>query len=622
MKKICRLVALLLCVSLLLGICAAAGEDYVYPDDWSRDALIFAVENGVLKGDSDKQLYPERNITRAEMAAMLVRLLGATETADLSSYTDVEADAWYVEELSASVACGVFTGVSATQMQPDQFITREQAVVVLCRAFGIVSENTEEWSHFNDGDQVALYARDSVSAMAELGLMSGYSDGTFGPKRNITRAETAQLIYNIFDCIADRPEEIPASGTVMYRGTEPLPEELELDGTLILGQRMPSDLTITRWDIRDSLVLRTKKLSGQNLSAVTTEKLVLAPQGGDAHLAESPRVFLWGAGMDFEGQTELLVVMGGSHSYSGHADKIHLRNGSLCYAGTAGEVTVEASCALEMNGEAELITVIGERASVTGSGHAAKIVSHPEEKTITLSCDELQDIWYETIQKEHDSALEVVQTQRIPVTVWSRATLYADRALSTPLQILEVGTTVYFEYHPDDRVYVSLEDGTKGWMMRWACTETEGLVTSNGELDYSQLIKEGFVDLGGYESKTEYLIWVSRYTQRVMVFRGSKGDWSLIKTMRCSSGSNETPTPAGVFETFDHPVQWNYVYYYVNKITSFNGNHAFHTVPYRMDGTFLDTVVGFPVSHGCVRLMPEDAQYIYDLPLGTCVVVF
>ena len=622
MKNFYRVVVFLLSVGLLLGMCTATEDGYDYPDDWSREALIFAVENGVLRGDSDKQLHPEQNITRAEMAAMLVRLLGAAETADLSAYADVAPDAWYVGELSAAVACGIFTGMSANEMQPDRAITREQAVVVLCRAFGIASENTEAWSRFIDGAQISPYARDSVSAMADLELMSGYSDGSFGPKRSITRAETAQLIYNIFDCIADSPEEIPASGTVMYRGSDPLPEVLELDGTLILGQKMPSDLAIQSWKIRNSLVLRTGVLESQDLSLVSTAKLVIASQGGDVSFGEGKSVFLWGAGVSCEGDCDSLFVMGGSHRYSGHANSAHLRNGSLIYDGTVDEVTVAESCALEMNGEAEQVTVLGEYASVTGSGHAKMIISYPEHKTITLDCDALQDIWYETIQKEHDSALEVVQTQRIPVNVWSRSTLYADRAMSQPIKILEVGTTVYFEYHPDDRVYVSLEDGTLGWMMRWACSETEGLVTSNGELDYSQLIKEGFVDLGGYESKTEYLIWVSRYTQRVMVFQGSKGDWTLIKTMRCSSGSNETPTPAGVFETFDHPVQWNYVYYYVNQITSFNGNHAFHTVPYRMDGTFLDTVVGYPVSHGCVRLMPEDATYIYNLPLGTCVVVY
>lgn len=622
MKSFYRIVAILLCILCLPGITTATEDGYDYPNDWSRDALVFAVENGVLQGDSNKQLHPEQNITRAEMAAMLVRLLGAEETADLSAYTDVAPDAWYVDELSAAVACGIFTGVSASEMQPNHAITREQAVVVLCRAFGIVSENTEVWNRFTDGNQIAQYARDSVSTMADLSLMSGYSDGSFGPKRNITRAETAQLIYNIFDCIADSPEEIPASGTVMYRGSDPLPEVLELDGTLILGQKMPSDLAIQGWKIRDSLVLRTAALRSQDLSLVSTSKLVIASQGGEVSFGEGQSVFLWGAGVSCEGMCRKLFVMGGNHLFSGHGDSVHLRNGSLVYAGTAGEITVEASCALEMNGEAELITIMGAHASVTGSGHAKKIVSHPEHKTITLDCDELQDIWFETIQKEHDSAPDVVQTQRIPVTVWSTATLYADRAMTQPIKTLDVGTTVFFEYHPDDRVYVSLEDGTLGWMMRWACTETEGLVTSNGELDYSRYIKEGFVDLGGYESKTEYLIWVSRYTQRVMVFQGTKGDWTLIKTMRCSSGSNETPTPAGVFETFDHPAQWNYVYYYVNQITSFNGNHAFHTVPYRMDGSFLDTVVGYPVSHGCVRLMPEDATYIYNLPLGTCVVVY
>ena len=81
--------------------------EYVYPDDWSRDALMFAVENGILAGDENHNLNPRSNITRAEMAAVLVRLLGATQETSLSALTDVLEGAWYVKELSAAVKAGI-----------------------------------------------------------------------------------------------------------------------------------------------------------------------------------------------------------------------------------------------------------------------------------------------------------------------------------------------------------------------------------------------------------------------------------------------------------------------------------------------------------------------------------
>lgn len=59
-------------------------EGYTFPDNWAREPLMFAVRNGILQGRGDYNLDPTGRTTRAEMAAMLVRLLGAKEQGDLS----------------------------------------------------------------------------------------------------------------------------------------------------------------------------------------------------------------------------------------------------------------------------------------------------------------------------------------------------------------------------------------------------------------------------------------------------------------------------------------------------------------------------------------------------------
>ncbi|MBE6984735.1 MAG: hypothetical protein E7434_03820 [Ruminococcaceae bacterium] len=617
MKRLIIMLGVVL--SLLLNV--AATEKYTFPNDWSKDALKFAVENEILAGDENYDLKPKENITRAEMAAVLVRLLAARKQADLSGYDDISANAWYYEELSAAVACGIFGGVSATKMQPNQPITREQAVVVICRAFGIVSTERDTYKEFSDKNKISAYARDSVSAMKHLGLVDGYHDGTFGPKRSITRAEVAQLLYNIFDCIADVPGEIPEQGTVIYRGAEPLPEELSIDGALIIGQAC-DQVTASNWTVTDSLVLRGGEDFSAELVGLNTQMLFCAPLSGTIHAAQMPAVYLWGNETNYSGDAESLTVMGGKHTYNGTTSAAELRAGSLIYNGNANEIVLQASTKLELNGEAATLTVRGENAKVEGEGKAALIMTYPEKVKIDLAYDEWQDVWQETYLAEHDTALEVVQTQRVPCSVWKRATLYEDKAMTKILRILEVGTTVYFEYHPDDRIYVSLEDGTKGWMMRHACGWTEGVVSTDSSVDYSEPIKEGFVNLNGYESKTDYLIWISKYTQKVMVYEGEKGNWNLIRTFHCATGANETPTPAGVFEIFKHTDQWDFPDHCVRQVSVFNGGHAFHTVLLNFDGTFYNRRVGEPISHGCVRLMPDDANYIFNLPMNTCVVVY
>ena len=93
-----RLTALLLVCAVLLGsVAMAAPEDweYEFPTNWSHDAMVFAVENGILRGDQNHNLNAEQPITRAELAAVLTRLLAATERADIAAYADVAETAWY-----------------------------------------------------------------------------------------------------------------------------------------------------------------------------------------------------------------------------------------------------------------------------------------------------------------------------------------------------------------------------------------------------------------------------------------------------------------------------------------------------------------------------------------------
>lgn len=120
---------------------------------------MFAVRNGILQGRGDYNLDPTGRTTRAEMAAMLVRLLGAKEQGDLSPYRDLDPAAWYNRELSAAVSLGIFNGVSATQMAPMRSITRQEAFTVLARAFGLYPQNRRAYTRFRDGEKVQPYAR-------------------------------------------------------------------------------------------------------------------------------------------------------------------------------------------------------------------------------------------------------------------------------------------------------------------------------------------------------------------------------------------------------------------------------------------------------------------------------
>ncbi|MCF0123871.1 MAG: L,D-transpeptidase family protein, partial [Ruminiclostridium sp.] len=145
--------------------------------------------------------------------------------------------------------------------------------------------------------------------------------------------------------------------------------------------------------------------------------------------------------------------------------------------------------------------------------------------------------------------------------------------------------------------------------------------------DYDPEIKTAWVNLKGYSSNTQYLVWVNLTYQRVNIFQGYQGNWKLIRSCLCGSGKNSTPTIKGVFTTSYKQQSWNYGSYYCGPIVRFNGSsgYAFHSRleywPMNSD-RYYDARIGFPVSHGCLRMYNDDIWFMYyNIPNGTTVVV-
>lgn len=146
--------------------------------------------------------------------------------------------------------------------------------------------------------------------------------------------------------------------------------------------------------------------------------------------------------------------------------------------------------------------------------------------------------------------------------------------------------------------------------------------------DYKPEIKTAWVNLKGYKSNTKYLVWVNLTYQRVNIFEGSQGKWKLIRTCLCGSGTNATPTVRGVFTTSYKQSAWNYGSYYCGPVVRFYGSsgYAFHSrLQYwpMNSNRYYDARIGFPISHGCLRMYNDDIWWMYhNIPNGTTVVVY
>jgi hypothetical protein len=187
-------IAACMMTSSLSGLAADISEFSDIPSGWAHDAVVYAVENGILKGDNN-QVFPDRLLTRAETAALINRSLGLSEKADISEYTDVPTGAWYYDDMAIAAAAGIFQG-SDNELRPEAQITREEVFAVIARAYKLESDNNN-LSSFNDENSVSDWAKSSAAALIANGYVNGDDKNNLRPKDNITRAELAQILYNI-----------------------------------------------------------------------------------------------------------------------------------------------------------------------------------------------------------------------------------------------------------------------------------------------------------------------------------------------------------------------------------------------------------------------------------------
>ena len=230
------LLSSILAASTIITVSAAKASDFSdMPDDWSTPALTAAIENDLLAG-SDGLILPKDNLTRAQMATIIVRAFNASTKASLEDYSDVSSDKWYYEYMQKAVAMGVFTGDGSGLLTPEENITREQVFIVLARAFRLDDGDVSELDKFSDADSVSSWAKSYTAALVSKGFVNG-SDGMLNPKNNITRAEFAQIMYNMIKTYIDDPATLKGEyeGNVIIRlSNVTITKDAKIGGILVI----------------------------------------------------------------------------------------------------------------------------------------------------------------------------------------------------------------------------------------------------------------------------------------------------------------------------------------------------------------------------------------------------
>ena len=170
--------------------------------EWSVESIDALVKAGIVNGVTNTTFEPNRSITRAEFCKLIATTFGFSEMDASSSYIDVSQTDWYYATVMAAAKAGVVTGYTDGDFRPDNQITREEMAAMLIRAFKAAGIDTPQGEMtFADVGQMDDWSKDYIASLSQMGIVSGKGDNNFAPKDNLTRAEAAKVIYSAFKLV-------------------------------------------------------------------------------------------------------------------------------------------------------------------------------------------------------------------------------------------------------------------------------------------------------------------------------------------------------------------------------------------------------------------------------------
>jgi hypothetical protein len=175
---------------------------------WAYRTIQSLHKAGIVNGVTETSFAPEQPVTRAEFAAMLARAMGWKQPSAIPNiFVDVYPNDWFANDVYTVYEHRIAQGVDDRHFAPKRNITREEMAVMIVNAYelsvpGLASRHVADQLHrYADRERIASWSAASVNKALHYGLMNGTPDGRFAPERSASRAEAAQVIYRLLESV-------------------------------------------------------------------------------------------------------------------------------------------------------------------------------------------------------------------------------------------------------------------------------------------------------------------------------------------------------------------------------------------------------------------------------------
>ena len=689
MKHLIKRMVIFLITTVLLTACVvitALGAEYSdISGHWAEETLTKAVEDTLLEG-SGNTLEPDAPITGAEMVSILTRVFSAEQMADLSAIDGISPGDWYYNAAAKAVAMGILIPEN-NRLDLSNPVKRYEAFACLAEAFQLVdaAQDTSIISKYSDSQMLLGKYRQFTAALVADGYIEGYG-GALHINDEMTRAEFVTVLYKIASEYVDDVSTAADTENMVITGDTEL-NGSGFSGNLYFD--CSSSEILLRNLFVPNIVIRSESLKSLTLYTSNIDRLVFACGSNNMTFSPNATntidtvVVGPGSGkIDLGGRISYIEITGDNRdiivntsvigiTVTGSGNRILINPGVT--VNSIKTLTEASDNIITVNGYCALCDLYGSNTAVDGKGTVVNLNNNAESNTIFVSAlnmsvndnyglngvtitltapDDLTS--YEMLEAEVNIEApekdiicvghwflndDLIASEDINLSEQSVASLSFDA--SNYREDLPVTATLTFilSYSNTEGVYQELyteKSLTLESRNKFSAQEVLSLVTTGYKGDYTlawaetndfeDVLKEEWINIKGYSSNTDYLLWVSIAYQRVNVFTGSAGHWTLEKTFIVGTGAPGHATPTGVFSVLaKRTTGWTTSQYTVEPLINFYSSaYAFHSrLYYPNTTTVMDPRIGFPISHGCVRMYDEDLAYLFDtIPVGTTVVIY
>ncbi len=192
-----KVMPMALAAALALSPISASAASSDLQGHWAEKVITEWQNRGLVSGYADGTFKPNSSIKRSEVVTMVNKAMGYYGTTNIN-FKDVGAGRWYYSAVATAVWADYISGYPDGTFKPDATVNRAEAAAIISNVAGLMPDESVA-QYFTDNASIPSWAKGSIGAVINAGLMSGYPDGSFGAKKPITRAEMISSLDRVQD---------------------------------------------------------------------------------------------------------------------------------------------------------------------------------------------------------------------------------------------------------------------------------------------------------------------------------------------------------------------------------------------------------------------------------------